>query len=135
MGQLRPGGELPLCAKARRGYHRLEESPGQWQGKAQWETWGKDPCGKHTLRVAGEGRGSFWSNGGTVAKIAVLSIQRWLWDPLWDRGDSRSVLPFLSQQVDVPQGQGKRAVHSLGHFLGRWEPRSAVSGSCLSACR
>ncbi|XP_052667702.1 guanine nucleotide exchange factor for Rab-3A isoform X8 [Harpia harpyja] len=31
MGQLRPAGQLPLCAKARRGYRCLEESPGQWQ--------------------------------------------------------------------------------------------------------
>lgn len=84
-----------LWAKARRGYRCLEESPGPWQGRMQWEKWGKDRSGRHTLRVACEGRGGFWSDGGTVTKIAALSIRRWLWDLLWDWGNSRNVLPIL----------------------------------------
>lgn len=97
--------------------------------------WGKDPSGKYTLRVACEGSGSFGSDGGTVTEIAALSVQRWLWDPLWAWSNSRRVLPFLSQWVDMPQGQGQWAAHSLEHFLGRWEPHCAVSSSCLSAFR
>lgn len=133
MGQLRPAGQLPLCAKARRGYRCLEESPGQWQGRMQWETWGKDQSGRHTLRVACEGRGGFWSNGGTVTKIAALSIRRLLWDLLWDWGNSRNVLPiFVPSRQTCSQGQGRCAVRCLEHLLGRWEPHS---DSCLSAYR
>lgn len=74
MDTLSAGRELSLCVNAPKEYSCLEGSPGQWKGRMSW-------------KMSSEGSSSFWF------KIPVLSIHRWQWDLLWDRGDSRSGLP------------------------------------------
>lgn len=122
-------GQLPRRAKAPRGFCCLEETPAQWQGRNRR---GKDRSGKHTQRLGWEGRDlAQWKRCHQNCGVHPETVGG---TRCWAGVTAGGVCPVCSQQADKSPGTETMCCTLPRALAGRWEPLSAVRGSCLSAC-